>query len=97
MQEAYCSVLDSFTNRAMKQVRYTLCSYLSPSSSTKFDSGSGWPSFYAPLQDHPDEANEKMTEFSVPVTQKEDHSHGMNRVEVLCKEVSCDHMITLVH
>jgi len=41
------------------------------SSGTKFDSGTGWPSFYAPL----DEAN---------LRQVEDNSHGMRRVEVEC-------------
>jgi peptide-methionine (R)-S-oxide reductase len=41
------------------------------SSDTKFDSGSGWPSFY-------DIAN------SSAVIKKEDRSHGMVRTEVLC-------------
>jgi peptide-methionine (R)-S-oxide reductase len=41
------------------------------SSGTKFESGSGWPSFYAPM----DEKNLKMIE---------DVSHGMKRVEVEC-------------
>lgn len=40
-------------------------------SDTKFDSGSGWPSFYDP-------ANTKA------VILKEDSSHGMHRVEVRC-------------
>lgn len=39
-------------------------------SDTKFDSGSGWPSFYAPEGGNVD---------SVP-----DSSHGMQRTEVLC-------------
>ena len=41
------------------------------SSGTKFDSGSGWPSFYAPV----DEKNLRMVE---------DASHGMRRTEVEC-------------
>lgn len=41
------------------------------SSETKFDSGSGWPSFYAPLEQH-----------NVEVEQ--DTSFGMSRTEVLC-------------
>jgi len=41
------------------------------SSGTKFDSGTGWPSFYAPI----DEKNLRMVE---------DRSHGMLRTEVEC-------------
>lgn len=44
-------------------------------SDTKFDSGSGWPSFYAPVAD----AN---------VRTEEDNSHFMRRTEVLCG--ACD-------
>lgn len=40
-------------------------------SSTKFDSGSGWPSFYKPIK-------EGAVEFKV------DTSHGMRRTEALC-------------
>ena len=43
------------------------------SSGTKFESGSGWPSFYAPIDDN----NLQMIE---------DTSHGMRRVEVRCAE-----------
>jgi peptide-methionine (R)-S-oxide reductase len=45
------------------------------SSETKYDSGSGWPSFYAPL-------------ISKNVSEAADTSHGMSRVEVLCSR--CD-------
>ena len=41
------------------------------SSDTKYDSGSGWPSFYEP-------ANSKNVRL------EEDRSHGMVRTEVLC-------------
>ena len=41
------------------------------SSDTKFNSGTGWPSFYAPI----DEQN---------IRQIEDLSHGMRRIEVEC-------------
>ncbi len=39
-------------------------------SETKFESGTGWPSFYAPISDN--------------VAKKLDISHGMVRKEVLC-------------
>ena len=41
------------------------------SSETKFESGSGWPSFYAPV----DQDN---------VAMEDDRSYGMRRTEVLC-------------
>jgi peptide-methionine (R)-S-oxide reductase len=47
------------------------CNTLLFNSSTKFDSGSGWPSFYDKV------SNEVITEV-------EDNSHGMKRIEVIC-------------
>jgi peptide-methionine (R)-S-oxide reductase len=41
-------------------------------SATKYDSGSGWPSFYAPVDKN--------------VAEKKDSSHGMVRTEVLCEK-----------
>jgi peptide-methionine (R)-S-oxide reductase len=41
------------------------------SSETKYDSGSGWPSFHAPVDE-------------TAVSTRADGSHGMKRVEVLC-------------
>ncbi|MBI2341049.1 MAG: peptide-methionine (R)-S-oxide reductase MsrB [Deltaproteobacteria bacterium] len=43
------------------------------SSGSKFDSGTGWPSFYQPMKDG-------------NVEEEEDSSHGMRRVEVKCRE-----------
>jgi len=44
-------------------------------SNEKYDSGSGWPSFWQPVNDH-------------CITEIKDISHGMLRVEVRCRE--CD-------
>lgn len=43
------------------------------SSETKYDSGSGWPSFDQPVE-------------SGSVSEITDHSHGMIRTEVVCKK-----------
>ena len=45
------------------------------SSETKYDSGSGWPSFYQPIVDG-------------AVAEVQDLSHGMRRTEVVCSR--CD-------
>ncbi|AEY01401.1 methionine sulfoxide reductase B [Oceanimonas sp. GK1] len=52
-----------------------LCALPLFSSACKFESGSGWPSFYAPY--HPDHIRELA-----------DMSHGMRRVEIRCAR--CD-------
>lgn len=45
-------------------------------SQTKFDSGSGWPSFYAPMGE-------------APVAEERDASFGMVRTEVHCGRCGC--------
>ena len=45
------------------------------SSSSKYDSGSGWPSFYKTMDDE-------------KIVKKIDNSNGMKRIEVLCS--ACD-------
>lgn len=45
------------------------------SSQTKFESGTGWPSFWQPVD-------------SLAVTEHKDRSHGMSRTEARC--ASCD-------
>jgi len=53
------------------QYKCAVCGQLLFDASTKFDSGTGWPSFYAPVKKD-------------AVIEKVDSSHGMRRVEVLC-------------
>ncbi|WP_343204014.1 peptide-methionine (R)-S-oxide reductase MsrB [Luteibacter sp. Sphag1AF] len=52
---------------------YTCAACQAPlfASDTKYDSGSGWPSFWQPLSKH-------------AVEEKFDETHGMRRTEVLC-------------
>ena len=60
-----------YTNRSEGIYYCVCCDTPIFSSQTKFDSGSGWPSFYAPI-------DEKAVES------QEDYSLGMKRTEVLC-------------
>lgn len=51
------------------------CAHALFASETKYDSGSGWPSFYTPIEDS-------------AITSKTDVSGGMERTEILC--ANCD-------
>lgn len=71
---------EAFTGKYAKNheagiYRCICCATALFSSDTKFESGTGWPSFWAPI------AKEN-------VTNKSDHSFGMDRNEVKC--VRCD-------
>ena len=51
--------------------RCVVCDFSLFESDTKFESGTGWPSFYDALDD--------------TITTKEDLSYGMKRVEISCR------------
>lgn len=58
-------------NKAKGTYHCVVCGNVLFSSDTKFESGTGWPSFYDIIQ----KGNVKL---------EEDSSYGMNRTEVLC-------------
>ena len=64
-----------WNNHEPGMYRCTACGMELFSSDTKFDSGTGWPSFWAPVE-------------SERVSTTADNSHGMRRTEVLC--AACD-------
>lgn len=59
-------------NHAQGLYRCSCCGEPLFDSSTKFDSGTGWPSFYSPKNNE-------------AVDEETDRSHGMTRTEVMCK------------
>lgn len=63
---------DLLDNKAQGYYVCAGCGLVLFDSETKYDSGSGWPSFYAAYDDHIDEHH--------------DSSFGMSRVEVICKK-----------
>lgn len=64
-----------YLNKDSGQYNCTCCGAPLFSSDAKYDSGSGWPSFWEPLN-------------SQCIAEVKDVSHGMIRVEVRCRE--CD-------
>jgi peptide-methionine (R)-S-oxide reductase len=62
-----------YAHKAAGQYHCICCDRPLFSSAHKFDSGTGWPSFYAPIDNE-----------SVATT--EDSSHGMRRIEVHCSQ-----------
>ena len=62
---------DLLRNKAPGEYRCAGCGAVLFESDTKYDSGSGWPSFTAPADGQ-------------AVAEHEDGSHGMQRVEVRC-------------
>ena len=72
-EPAFCGVF--YDNHKDGTYHCVCCALPLFASSTKFDSGTGWPSFFQPI------AAENITTHS-------DHSWGMDRTEVLCTR--CD-------
>lgn len=62
-------------NKAQGDYTCVACGHVLFSSDTKYDSGSGWPSFWKPISEK-------------AVGEKRDESHGMVRIEVVCPK--CD-------
>ena len=62
-------------NKAPGTYRCVCCGEPLFSAETKYESGTGWPSFHSPLDED-------------AVQTREDRSHGMRRTEVLCAR--CD-------
>ncbi len=60
-----------WNNHAPGRYRCAACSAELFSSASKFDSGTGWPSFWTPANDD-------------HVATADDTSHGMRRTEILC-------------
>lgn len=66
---------ETWDNKAQGEYLCACCGLPLYSSKTKYESGTGWPSFFEPL------AGDRVAEVA-------DHSHHMRRVEVVCNR--CD-------
>jgi hypothetical protein len=75
----YLGKYSHYTNNTMLQFLSIL---LQCSSETKYDSGSGWPSFYETVKEGKAESVKRIS----------DSSHGMVRVEVTCQKVFLLHI-----
>lgn len=60
-----------YNNKEKGEYLCAACGHKLFSSSTKYDSGSGWPSFYTPLD-------------SNKIDEKKDTSLGVERIEIIC-------------
>lgn len=60
-----------YNNKENGEYLCAACGHKLFSSSTKYDSGSGWPSFYQPID-------------STKIDEKKDNSLGVERIEIVC-------------
>jgi len=71
----FCGTEPPFSGELLNENREgiyscVVCNGVLFDSDTKYDSGSGWPSFFSSIEDK--------------IVRKEDRSHGMVRVEIVC-------------
>jgi peptide-methionine (R)-S-oxide reductase len=71
----FCGTEPPFSGELLNEKRKgiyscVVCNGVLFDSDTKYDSGSGWPSFFNSIEDK--------------IVRKEDRSHGMVRVEIVC-------------
>ena len=71
----FCGTEPPFSGELLHEKREgiyscVVCNGVLFDSDTKYDSGSGWPSFFNSIEDK--------------IVRKEDRSHGMVRVEIVC-------------
>ena len=75
IRDRFCGTEPPFSGELLNEKRKgiyscVVCSGVLFDSDTKYDSGSGWPSFFNSIEDK--------------IVRKEDRSHGMVRVEIVC-------------